>query len=410
MKTAENNVLEVEVLLTDKMIQENPEITEVYDSEKKVLKFEVSNSSPKELADKLSEIMPSFKGQDIIQFNPIINAVNELQQIKILVPDADDFAASERILIDNNKLIGSFNSSLAKAKKIIKEPHLEFNKKVEDIFKIFSTEAENTKNALEKNFKPIIDERERIKKEKEDNKKQAELDAIAKMSEENSQMTEQLNNQKIQTAKSEIEANLSKMIVNVVNKIPNLNIEGLHTTLSGVKGLHESMYINFDNQAIISQEDFLAYREQFNENKATCIAQINSAINNLGIQQELEKRKIAEQVTSQVSTEIANQIPVAENQPQATEGTTASVVLKKTVSDLKTDVEKFQFLTDFNNNAYEQYKRQVEELKLIQFEHPDLKKMMEMLLEKQYPVMIENLSKYAAYTEKKNELIKNTLK
>ena len=144
--TENKEILEVEVLISENDLQSNPEIAELYDAKNQKLRFELNENLTKDFKEKLLSLMPSFKAGDIVQFNPLISAVNQLQEIKILIPDADeDFKINERTLIDNNKIIGSFNSSLAKAKKIIKEPHVDFNKKVDDLFKIFETEAENTR-------------------------------------------------------------------------------------------------------------------------------------------------------------------------------------------------------------------------------------------------------------------------
>ena len=197
--TENKEILEVEVLISENDLQSNPEIAELYDAKNQKLRFELSENLTKDFKEKLLSIMPNFKAGDIVQFNPLINAVNQLQDIKILIPDSEeDFKVNERTLVDNNKIIGSFNSSLAKAKKIIKDPHVNFNKMVDDLFKIFETEAENTRNALERNFKDIVDEREKVKLEKDKKKKAAELEQIEKLQETNEEQAEILKNSNIE--------------------------------------------------------------------------------------------------------------------------------------------------------------------------------------------------------------------
>ena len=418
---ADNQILEVEVLLTPQIIEENPEINDVYDSEKKLLKFEIDSLIPKEFSDKLSEIMPEFKGSDIVQFNPLIKAVNSLQEIKILIPDADDFDASERVLIDNNKTIGSFNSSLAKAKKIIKQPHIDFNKKVDDIFKLFEQESLNTKNALEKNFEAIVKKREEIKLEKDNKKKEKELQAISQLTSSNEEMDKKIANQNILAAKAQIESNLSKLITNAVTKIPGLNVEGLNSLLVAIQNTNDSMYISLDNQALITKEELAEYKQTYIDNRAIVYQQIKSAINTIGVQEELEKRKIADSVvaaspnfsqgTFETNQNIVPETPI-QNETVAQIPVVQEEIVTKVfqISDLKNDIQKFQHLTNFNNRMLEEYKSGIEELKKIAFEHLDLNKLLAALLDSQYPTMIGYLEKYANYTEKKNELIKNTLK
>ena len=417
-----NNVLEVEVLLSDKIINDNPEISEVYDSEKKMLTFEVSNLIPKELVDKLSLIMPDFKGGDIIQFNPIIKAVNQLQEIKMLIPEVDEFEKNERTLIDNNKIISSFNSALTKSKKVIKQPHVDFNKKVDEIFNIFVTESTNTKNALEANFSSVVAERERIKKEKEDKKKEKELELISNLSKENDEISEKLNNQVSQIAKAEIESNLGKMITNAVTKIPTLNIEGLNALASAIKNVDEAMYISLTNQAQITQEEFLVYRQTFNANKTFCLAQVSTAINAFAMKQKLETFEAEKKAAANASFSmgVGNSTSQTEaTQYQAEKSNDALAEVQKSeiiavplfdVSSLTSDLEKFQFITDFNNKMLEDYTKGVEQIVKITFENADLEKLKNALLEKQYPVMIDYLQKYSAYTNKKNEVVKTILK
>ena len=80
--TENKEILEVEVLISEKDLQSNPEIIQFYDAKNQKLRFELNENLTKDFKEKLLSLMPSFKAGDIIQFNPLISAVNQLQEIQ----------------------------------------------------------------------------------------------------------------------------------------------------------------------------------------------------------------------------------------------------------------------------------------------------------------------------------------
>jgi len=411
-------ILEVEVLISEKDLNNNPEIAQFYDSQNQKLKFELDQNLTKDFKDKLKDLMPNFKAGDIVQFNPLISAINQLQEIKIFIPDADeDFKVNERTLIDNNKIIGSFNSSLAKAKKAIKEPHINFNKMVDDLFKIFETEAENTRNALERNFKDIVDEREKVKLEKDKKKKAAELEQIEKLQETNEEQAEILKNSNIEKTRLELENTINKILTNVIEKIPSLNVDGLNTMITALKAQKDTDYVTSDHIITLGGEEAQKFIDLFKAKVSASIQMITSKINEIQLQKEMEKRGIVTQAP--VSPEEA--IPstpsaptmfetVPEPQPDNIEVHHFEEIKSEPQPFVPTnDIERFQMIADFDNRMLEMYKAGVEQIKGLQFENQSLEALKQKYTSGQYENVIEFLNKLQSFSSNKYEAVKQAL-
>ena len=411
-------ILEVEVLISEKDLNNNPEIAQFYDPQNQKLKFELDQNLTKDFKDKLKDLMPNFKAGDIVQFNPLISAINQLQEIKILIPDTDeDFKVNERTLIDNNKIIGSFNSSLAKAKKAIKEPHINFNKMVDDLFKIFETEAENTRNALERNFKDIVDEREKVKLEKDKKKKAAELEQINKLQETNEEQAEILKNSNIEKTRLELENTINKILTNVIEKIPSLNVDGLNTMITALKAQKDTDYVTSDHIITLGGEEAQKFIDLFKAKVSASIQMITSKINEIQLQKEMEKRGIVTQTP--ISPEEA--IPstpsaptifetVPEPQPDNIEVHHFEEIKSEPQPFVPTnDIERFQMIADFDNRMLEMYKAGVEQIKGLQFENQSLEALKQKYTSGQYENVIEFLSKLQSFSSNKYEAVKQAL-
>ena len=413
-------ILEVEVLISEKDLNNNPEIAQFYDSQNQKLKFELDQNLTKDFKDKLKDLMPNFKAGDIVQFNPLISAINQLQEIKILIPDADeDFKVNERTLIDNNKIIGSFNSSLAKAKKAIKEPHINFNKMVDELFKISETEGENTRNALERNFKDIVDEREKIKLEKDKKKKAAELEQIEKLQETNEEQAEILKNSNIEKTRLELENTINKILTNVIEKIPSLNVDGLNTMITALKAQKDTDYVTSDHIITLGGEEAQKFIDLFKSKVSASIQMITSKINEIQLQKEMEKRGIVTQAP--VSPEEAilstpsaptmfETVPQPEPEPDNIEVHHFEEIKSEPQPFVpKNDIERFQMIADFDNRMLEMYKAGVEQIKGLQFENQSLEALKQKYTSGQYENVIEFLSKLQSFSSNKYEAVKQAL-
>ena len=411
-------ILEVEVLISEKDLNNNPEIAQFYDPQNQKLKFELDQNLTKDFKDKLKDLMPNFKAGDIVQFNPLISAINQLQEIKILIPDTDeDFKVNERTLIDNNKIIGSFNSSLAKAKKAIKEPHINFNKMVDDLFKIFETEAENTRNALERNFKDIVDEREKVKLEKDKKKKAAELEQINKLQETNEEQAEILKNSNIEKTRLELENTINKILTNVIEKIPSLNVDGLNTMITALKAQKDTDYVTSDHIITLGGEEAQKFIDLFKAKVSASIQMITSKINEIQLQKEIEKRGIVTQapVSPEEAIPSAPSAPtmfetVPEPQPDNIEVHHFEEIKSEPQPFVPTnDIERFQMIADFDNRMLEMYKAGVEQIKGLQFENQSLEALKQKYTSGQYENVIEFLNKLQSFSSNKYEAIKQAL-
>ena len=417
--TENKEILEVEVLISEKDLQSNPEIIQFYDAKNQKLRFELNENLTKDFKEKLLSLMPSFKAGDIVQFNPLISAVNQLQEIKILIPDADeDFKINERTLIDNNKIIGSFNSSLAKAKKIIKEPHVDFNKKVDDLFKIFETEAENTRNSLEKNFKEIVDKREEVKLEKDKKKKAAELEQIQNLQQTNEEQAEILKNSEFEKTCLELENTLNKILNNVIEKIPTLNLDGLNAMISALKVQKDTDYITPAHGFILGGQKQQEFIDLFKSKITTSIQMIGSKINEVQLQKEMEKRGIPNPNQEQPNPSLDNGTPVAPTifEEVETELPTAPVVqsFEEVKSETqpfipRNDIERFQVIADFDKRMLDMYKDGMEQIKALSFDNKSLEELKTKYSEGQHGNVLEFLTKLQTFSSNKYEAVKQAL-
>lgn len=272
--------IEISVIIPEVILNSNEEIKSIYDIEKHTLNYPMLPTVPKEFYDQLQLLVPEFKPTEIVAFNPLMLAIGEMQLIKRLKWDVEKLDESERTYIDNNKLIGSFNSSLKTAKAILKEPHLEMNKKIEAIFKLFDNESTNTRNALEVNFKPLLDAREKAKAEKEAKLKAEETAKIAALTAENTKNNELFEKQKKDSRKFELEGMISALLTNVVMKLPSLNIAGLVEQKNSVEKVQFKMYFGPNDELLFEKlTEEIYFEELFKTTKKSTLTAIESQIN-----------------------------------------------------------------------------------------------------------------------------------
>ena len=386
----ENSKLEIEVLIPEIVLNENPEINEIYDSENHTISYNIKDSIPESFSKELKYLVPEFNGKDIVIFNPLVEAVNKLQEIKTLACNLEDMDTSERVYIDNNKLIGSFNTSLKEAKKTMKDPHISFNKKVDSIFSLFENESKNTRNALETNFKPLLDKREKEKQDKIDAQKKKELEAIAKLSETNNDLTAKLNQQKKDTAVAEIRNSISTILSNAAIKIPTLNLEGLKVMKSNMQNINFNMYVSFEIQNLFSPEELNEFKAVFTQNKDAAIRNIDMTIE--GIENKIKVERQEQSQPQQEQSPIQHLVATSVPEP-----------IQEGVS--YTDAQLFQFITDANKNILLNYRMMIENAKKSKFKNPDVQGLADKLTEEQFPKIEDWLEKLSNYCDKKQQII-----
>lgn len=391
--------VQIKVLIPDDIITKNSELLTVYNQEQETITYDVENSIPKEFIDKLEVLVPKFHGNDIVLFTPLIEKINELQAIKNLEYNAEDFDASDRLYIDNNKLIGSFNTGIKEVKQLLKNPQIAKNKLLDEIFKIFENESENTRGALQTNFKPLLDKREEIKNKKEAEKKKTELEAIANLSNSNSQLQEKLNNQTKAMATTAAESAINSILTNIALKLPSLNKEGLEQLKNNVSGIDFNMYVSFELQNSFTPEEIASYQQRFKDNRTAAIRNIEISI------------KALETETANVT--LTNENAVLQAQVPAPETIVDRIadievnheVVNQEVSTDLNDAQRFQFITDETNRIATEYQNMIDKFNSIEFANPQVAELRDKLTKENLPKIQEWNVKISTFCNTKQVLV-----
>lgn len=183
-----NKILEAQVDLSQSFLNENNEIRKRFDYEKKIIKYEISPLVPDNIITELKQILETSSSKDLIHLNPVIVALAELQNLKNLKYDKENSKSIEDFKLA--KTIIAFGKGITDAKKILKEPHLAYNKKIDSIYNLFDTEKIIVKIVLKKILKNIF-KKKRKKEKADENKKKAELEKIVELSKQNEELIAQ---------------------------------------------------------------------------------------------------------------------------------------------------------------------------------------------------------------------------
>ena len=178
----EKKIYEIEVELTDNFLEKNPTIKNMYNKGK--ISIGLLPNVDKKFVDKIVELVPELKSNELVLFNPLIEAINVLASQDFIVEDSiprrmdyeeeKDFNKRKKIwleaeyrkLTDINKAIGSFNTTLKDSKKIIKAPLLERANKIDALYNALVEFSNSRKEIAKKNFPKYLDAAEKIKQAK----------------------------------------------------------------------------------------------------------------------------------------------------------------------------------------------------------------------------------------------------
>ena len=405
----ESKKVDIKIHIPEIILNDNPDVMKIYNPETESITYDIDSHIPQEFIDKLEELVPQFHGSDVVVFNPLLAAVNQLQAIKEVAYNADDFDASERLYIDNNKIIGSFNSSVTKVKKLMKDPQIAKNKMIDAIFNILETESKNTRGALEENFKPLLEERERKAAEKEAAQKAKELEAIAALSNTNSELQSKLDAQQKATALITVQNGLSSILTNIAIKVPQLNKEGLEQLKENLSSVIFNNYISPEIQNNFDHTELAVFQQTFRDNKAAALSNIQLAINAIDAQ------------NSNIS--LANENAILQAQvpgPLEVNAMEMEVVAAEIVNQVEnmdylqgkdlTDGQKFNFITNANNRILTDYKTMIEMSKELEFNDSQFSQLRDKLTGEQFPKILEWLEKITAFCNKKQEIINQHFK
>ena len=333
---------------------------------------------------------------EIVYFNPIMESLSKLQEFKELKYDKEN-KETVQAFKDAKKFIGSFNTSLTGAKKILKDPHIEYNRKVDAIYNFFKQESDNTKNALEVNFEEHLKEEQAKKDAAEAKKKAAELEQIAKLAEENKAQQEKMATQQKHTRKLEIEAEINKITFEASTKSPNLNLDGLKALKQQLFNISFNSLFKADD--IFTDDEKETFEALFSLAQSGAETMIDSYIKNFEL--EIEKQKL----------ETANTNLTAENKVLEAQ-TPASLVDDENDTPFgppKTTQEEIPagdlgiFLSIYNrlvelkvltDNVFQN-------IKTSKFDEPSLEKMRLVLADQSMPQVVEWTEKLESWTKGK---------
>ena len=112
---SKNQVLEVEVLIPEEILKENDELNSLYDSKKKIIRYDIAPETTEDLKEKLTEMVKTSSTGDLVAFNPIIAALNYIQSFKEIKYDPEKKNTQD--YTDAKVKIGKFNSAVTKTAK-----------------------------------------------------------------------------------------------------------------------------------------------------------------------------------------------------------------------------------------------------------------------------------------------------
>lgn len=403
----ENKILEARVDLSQSFLNENEEIRKAFDYEKKVIKYQISSLVPDEIISELKIILEKSSSKDLVHINPIILALAELESLKLLKYNKEDSTTVDSFK-QAKKLITNFGQGLTAAKKILKEPHLDYNRKIDKIYDLFNTEKETVKNCLEENFKEYLDEESKKKAELEAKKKAAELEKIAKLSEENEKliaMAAKSENNKIYL---QYESSIAKILTDVSVNILNLNIEGLDKLNSKFSSLSFDKVLKEEHKSLFSPEQIQTLSNQFDKNidssRQLIADKIQSIRNSENLKNVEMQNKILESQTTKSLELPENNPPIVENIEQKDNS-----ISTNEKSDFYSDSEIFNFLISDLKELQSKINQISSKLKSYQFSNNNVSQIRDIIVDKSLPKIDEWSTKLIEWSEAKQVLI-NQLK
>jgi hypothetical protein len=395
-KAKKGEVLEVEIIISPEVLENNPNVKEHYDLDKKTISYEVGENIPKDFKDELQSFLVVSSESEIVSFNPIMESLSKLQEFKELKYDKEN-KETVQAFKDAKKFIGSFNTSLTGAKKILKDPHIEYNRKVDAIYNFFKQESDNTKNALEVNFDEHLKEEQAKKDAAEAKKKAAELEQIAKLAEENKAQQEKMATQQKHTRKLEVEAEINKITFEASTKSPNLNLDGLKALKQSLNGI--SVNSLFKSDDIFTDDEKGAFEKLFTDAVFGAITMIDSYIKNFELEIEKQNLQTANTNLTAENKVLEAQTPASlvDDENDTPFGPPKTTQEQIPAGDLATFVSMYNRLVELKlltDNVFQN-------IKASKFDEPSLEKMRLVLADQSMPQVVEWTGKLESWTKGK---------
>lgn len=434
METQQKKTVLIPVEISNENLTEN--IVKFYDGESKALMLEKFDSIPEEFYNELIKTLPTFSIKELDVTSPLFTAVNNLQKIKkmkasfsgTLALKGDEteeelkeienkklvFLEEERKVIDLNKYLGAYNSSLKEAKKIIKDPIIEKGKSIDAIFNLFSKEYENAKNYIEVEFSGMLSEKERIKKEAQDKKNQAIIDANKKLEEENAANLNQIKIAEKNAKVLSIENSISNWSINVVQNTYNYNEEALATLKSQVDLVDVNQFYKAEDKPFFEgfEDPTNSFDKKLKEQKEVIKIAINGRLNQLSLQKKDSVNKAAASLvssgspvfTSPVTTQPEPQ-PITQTESETKPESQTEIGLG---NDKVSDLDAYKHFAQIQNNFTIDFDSFIKQFESHNFDLKELNELKNKIIE-QNKILLDNMVKINNFVSRKTEILEKHL-
>ena len=410
-----NKILEAQVDLSQSFLNENSEIRKRFDYEKKIIKYEISPLVPDNIITELKQILETSSSKDLIHLNPVIVALAELQNLKNLKYDKEDSKSIEDFKLAKKTII-AFGKGITDAKKILKEPHLSYNKKIDSIYNLFDTEKDTVKNCLEENFKEYIQEEEEKKKKAEEKKKKEELEKIAELSKQNEELIAQAAKSEKNKTYLQYESSIAKILTDTTVNILNLNREALSKLLDKFSNISFEKVLKEEHKSIFDETQISKLSQNFSTNIETAKKLILDKIKSIDDSENLKdvqaQNKVLEAQTPKIMDSPENNPSLSSEPPKvesenniiAADGVIASNDVITT--DGFTDAQLFEILILDLRALHAKVNSVTEKIKSYNFSNNNISQLRNIITDQSLPKINEWSEKLIKWSEEKNVLIK----
>ena len=401
--SAEKKILEVKIDVSQSFLNEHDDIRKRFNYDKSTIVYEINPLVPENIISELKEILETSTSKDLVSINPAIVALAELQEIKNIKYDKEKKEDSINLFKSSKKSLTQFGTSITSVKKILKDPHIAYNKRIDVIYNLLNTEKETIKNCLEENFKEYLEEEERKKKEAEDKKKKEELEKIAELSKENEKLVAQAAKSENNKIYLQYENAVGKILTDTSVNILNLNREGLQKLFDKFSNISFEKVLKEDHKSVLSEVQISKLSQDFSANLETSKKLILDKIKSIDDSENLKDVQAQNKVLEAQTPKLME----APEQNPSVEIPKESVQEPISLADSKLNDSQIFELVLQDIQAFENIVKSLDQkLKSYQFENADISKVRNVLTEKSLPKIKEWAEALTKWTVQKNEIIK----
>ena len=401
----EKKILEVKIDVSQNFLNQHEDIRKRFDYEKSTIVYEINPLVPENIISELKEVLETSSSKDLVSINPAIVALAELQEIKNIKYDKEKKEDSINLFKASKKSLTQFGTNITSVKKILKDPHIAYNKRIDIIYNLLNSEKETIKKCLEENFKEYLEEEEKKKKEADEKKKKEELEQIAKLSEENEKLVAQAAKSENNKIYLQYENAIGKILTDTSVNILNLNKDGLQKLLDKFSNISFDKVLKEDHKSVLDETQISKLSQDFSVNLETAKKLISDKIKAIDDFENLKdiqaQNKVLESQTPK-SMEAPEQNPSVEIPKESVQESVNSNSSKLNDSQLFELV--LQDIQTFENTV----KSLDQKLNSYQFENADITKVRNVLTEKSLPKIKEWAEALTKWTIQKNEIIKQS--